>query len=232
MTVTPPRPDHTTTHSSAPVGGRPRRRRLGLVVLAVVVVLAAAGSVFAILGGPTRTVAGEPIPARGTGERFTPQTKAYSLEIPRGVVKVSPRKDTSIPSYTELSLELAGKVGYGGVIKTGILAGPAATGTYAEIGDEAARKYSGQYAGHPDMWGTGAKVEKKTTQVGGKDAVEIDAQFSPSGDAQPTTYFRIYFVDPPTGSALLITCDWNSTDTGGIRDACDSLVGSFKVRRT
>lgn len=232
MTFTPSGPIPSATRSSASSSARLRRWRVGRVVLAVVVVLGAAAGVFAILDGPTRTVAGEPVAQRGSGERFSPPGGSYSLAIPQGVVKVSPREDPSIPSHIELSLKLGGKVGYGGVIKTGILAGKAATGTYAEVGEEAARKYSGQYGGHPDMWGTGAKVEKKTTRVGGKDAIEIDAQFSPSGDAQPTTYFRIYFIDPPTGSALLITCDWNTTDTGGIRDACESLVSSFKVRRT
>jgi hypothetical protein len=234
MTVTPSRPD-PTIRSSAPAGARPKRRRPRLaviVIIAVVVVLAAVVAAVTIFGGPTRTVAGEPVALRGSGERFSPPGGSYSLEIPTGVVKVPPREDDSIPSYTELSLELDGKVNYGGVITTGILAGPAATGSYAEVGEEADRKYSGQYGGHPDLWGTGAKVEKKTTRVGGKDAVEIDAQFSPGADPEPSTFFRIYFVDPPTGSALLITCDWNTSDTSGIRDACDSLVASFKVRRT
>lgn len=230
MTFTSSRPDPTTTHSSAPVDARPKRRRLGLVVIVVVAVLGAGAGVFAILGGPTRTVAGEPVALRGAGERFSPPNKAYSLEIPAGVVKVPPREDASIPSHIELSLELDGKVNDGGVIKTGILAGPAATGSYAEVGDEAAQKYASQYDSHPEMWGTGATVEKKTLRVGGKDAVEIDAQFSPSGKPEPSTFFRVYFVDPFNGPAILITCDWNTSDTSGIREACDSLVASFTVR--
>jgi hypothetical protein len=168
-------------------------------------------------------------PAAGSGERISPPNKPYSVEIPAGMVKVPQRKDSAIPSETDLSLELEGKVQFGGLIKTGTLSGPAADASYDVIGKEAAEGYADEYEGHPDLWGTGAKVASRTTKLDGRDAVEITARFSPSGDPEPSTFFRIYFVDPPSGPTILITCDWNATDTADIEPACESLVASFAV---
>ena len=165
----------------------------------------------------------------GSGKVFSPPGKQYTVEIPKGVVEVPTREDRAIPSKTDLSLELEGKVQAGGLIKTGTLSGKAASGTFDAVGAEAARKYASQYEGHPDMWGQGAAVDKKTMKVGGRDAVEVSARFSPSGDAEPSVFFRVYFVEAPAGPPLLITCDWNSSETEDIAAACDTLVASFDV---
>lgn len=165
-----------------------------------------------------------------SGKIVAPPGKPYSVEIPKGMVTVPKRRDTSIPSETDLSLELEGKAYAGGLIKTGTLSGKAATGTFEEVGDAAAQKYAAQYGGHPDKWGKGAKVDKTTIELDGRSAVEINARFSPNGKADPSIFFRIYFVDAPSGSPILITCDWNTNATASIADACDTLVASFKAK--
>jgi hypothetical protein len=166
----------------------------------------------------------------GSGKPFSPPSGRYRLEIPTGVVEVPPpSEDEAIPSEIDLSLELEGKVNQGGVIKTGTLSGPAARGTYDAVGAEAARKYSDQYEGHPDQWGSGAEVDDRATKIGGRDAIEITTKFSPGGDATPSVFFRIYFVDAPSGPPLLITCDWNTSVTEDIAAACETLVSSFDV---
>lgn len=213
----------------------PKKNRTGLIVIGIVLLLVVGVGVFfgirALVGDADTassdtdvTGAGE-----GSGDVFSPPNKPYSVEIPKGVVKVPPEEDESIPSETDLSLELEGKAQSGGLIKTGTLAGQAAKGTYAEVGEEAAQGYAGQYEGHPDQWGAGAKVDKATIKVGGRDAIEITARFSPNGEADPSIFFQVYFIDPPSGTPILITCDWNTTDTEDIKDACDTLVASFKV---
>ena len=116
------------------------------------------------------------------------------------------------------------------MVKTGTLSGKARNGAFDEVGEEAARGYSSEYAGHPDVWGKGARVDQKNTKLDGQDAIEINARFSPGGDPEPSTFFRIYFIDPPSGPTILITCDWNSTDTADIESACETLVSSFKVK--
>jgi hypothetical protein len=198
-----------------------------LLVVALVVVLGAGG----FLGARALTGGGAagPSAAEGSGEIFSPPDKAYSVEIPKGVVKVPTRTDSAIPSTTDLSLELEGKVAQGGLIKTGTLSGPAAAGTFDEIGDEAAKKYSDQYEGHPDEWGQGAAVDKKTITLGGRHAVAVSAKFAPSGTPEPSVFFRVYFVDAKSGPPILITCDWNASVTADIATACDTLVASFKA---
>jgi hypothetical protein len=225
-------PSYPTTGSEPPPRKRPSAGLIALVVaLSVVHVLALGiGGYFGLKALTGREVSNEPVAEEGSGERFSPPGKPYSVEIPNGMVKVPQREDDAIPSETDLSLELEGKVQFGGLIKTGTLSGPAANGTFDAVGEEAAKGYSSQYEGNPDQWGRGASVEKKATKLGGRDAVEITARFSPSGNAEPSTFFRIYFIDPPSGPTILITCDWNSTDTADIEDACETLVASFKIR--
>jgi hypothetical protein len=196
-----------------------------LVALVLVVGIGGFLGVQALTGGDDATGRS---PAEGSGEIFSAPDKAYSVEIPEGVVKVPRREDDAIPSKTDLSLELEGKVAQGGLIKTGILSGRAASGTFDEIGEEAAKKYSDQYEGHPDEWGQGAAVEKTTMKLGGRDAVGISAKFAPGGDPEPSVFFRVYFIDAPSGPPILITCDWNTSVTADIAPACDSLVASFK----
>lgn len=215
-----------------------KRSRAGLVVIVAVLLLGlSVGGFFgvrALTGAEdTNSLSAEEgsRAAEGSGEIFSPSNKLYSVEIPNGVVKVPLREDESIPSETDLSLELEGKVHAGGLIKTGTLSGPAAKGTFDAVAEEAAQKYSGQYEGNPDQWGTGAEVGKKEMKVGGRDAIEVTARFSPSGEPEPSIFFRVYFVDPPSGSPILITCDWNTDDTEDIEGACDSLVASFKVKK-
>ena len=207
-----------------------------LVLLAVVLVLGfGVGGIFGVRALRGADDANGPddgngrAAEEGSGEIFSPAGKPYRVEIPKGVVKVPLRKDNSIPSETDLSLELEDKVHFGGEINIGTLSGPAENGTFDAVGEEAARGFSSQYEGHPDQWGTGARVDKKITKLGGRSAVEIAAKFSPSGKARPSTFFRIYFIDPPSGPTILITCDWNTTDTADIEDACDSLVASFRT---
>lgn len=212
----------------------PKKSKTGLVIIVIVVLLGV--GVFGFLGAQAladrdSAFSGDSDPAAaGSGETFAPPGKPYTVEIPTGLVKVGNREDDSIPSETDLSLELEGKVGSGGLIKTGTLSGPAADGSYQEVGEEAARKYAGQYEGHPDLWGTGAKVDKETTTVGGRNSIRISARFSPSAKPDPSTFFRIYFVEPPSGPTILITCDWNKADTAEIGSACDILVALFKVK--
>ena len=102
-------------------------------------------------------------------------------------------------------------------------------GTYEQVGRAASQDYADQYEGHPDLWGTGASVETGTVEVADRDAIEINARFSPSGDAEPSTYFRIYFVEAPSGPPLLVTCDWNVDQTAAIDAACTDLVASMEV---
>jgi hypothetical protein len=225
-------PRYPTTGS-----GPPQRKRSRAGLVAIVVALSAVHVLGLGIGGylgvkalTGRDNSNEPVAEKGSGEIFSPPDKPYTVEIPSGMVKVPQREDDAIPSETDLSLELEGKVQFGGLIKTGTLSGPAANGAFDAVGDEAARGYSSQYEGNPDQWGKGASVGKKTTKLGGRDAVEVTAKFSPSGEAEPSTFFRIYFIDPPSGPAILITCDWNSTDTEEIEDACETLVASFKIK--
>jgi hypothetical protein len=198
-------------------------------VLVVVVVGLGVGGFFAVRALTSDDSAGPGNTPR-SAEVFSPPNKPYSVEIPEGTVKVPPREDKSIPSETDLSLGLNGHVNAGGLIKTGTLSGPAANGTFDAVGEEAAQQYSSQYEDNPDQWGTGATVDKTTTKVGGRDAVKIDARFSPNGDAEPSIYFRVYFIDAPSGPPILITCDWNTDDTADINNACNTLVASFKVK--
>ena len=219
------------------VGPPPQKKRskAGLIALVVLVVLGlGVGGFFAanaLTGREDSDGSEGPVAAEGSGQIFSPD-KPYSVEIPNGVVRIPQRTDHSIPSETDLSLELEGKVNSGGLIKTGTLSGPAANASFDDIGAEAARGYASEYEGHPDRWGKGARVEKRTIKVGGRDAVEISTRFSPDAQAKPSIFFRVYFIDPPSGSTILITCDWNTTETEGIEAACDTLVASFKAKGT
>lgn len=220
-------------------GGCPPPRRRSKTVLIVFIVIALAGlgigaffGVRALMsdeegGGPRPEGAGA---AEGSGEIFSPPGKPYSVEIPTGVVKVPLREDESIPSETDLSLELEGKVQTGGLIKTGTLAGPAADGTFDEVGEEAARGYTEQYEGDRERWGAGAQVDETITKLDGQNAIKIAAKFSPSGNPEPSTFFRVYFIEAPSGPPILITCDWNATVTPDIEGACDTLVASFTIK--
>jgi hypothetical protein len=229
---------HTWEHGYSPgaAGSVPARSRsrAGVLVIVVGLLLGAAVAVFlgvqAFAGAKDSPGDGSPGGvAEGSGEFFSPPNKPYRVEIPPGMVRVPLREDRSIPSETDLSLELDGKVQAGGLIKTGTLSGQAATGTFDAVGEEAARAYADQYEGDPEQWGTGAKVDKDELKVGGRNAVEITARFSPSGKPEPSTYFRVYFVDAPSGPPILITCDWNVDVTADIEGACDTLVASFQV---
>lgn len=226
----PPSPAGLGPPPNPPPNPPPRNSKGKLAIVGAVLALGL--SVGGFLG--VRTLTGAEAGGSsedGSGEVFSPPDKPYSVEIPQGVVEVSPRKDSSIPSETDLSLALPGKIGAGGLIKTGTLSGPAAHGTFDEIGQEAANGYSSEYEGHPDVWGSGAKVEQQTTQLDGRDAVEIAAQYSPDADPTPSVFFRIYVVDPPSGPAILITCDWNTHSTQDIQAACDTLVASFTITK-
>lgn len=225
-------PSYPTTGPGPP----PRRgSSVGLVALVValsvvhVLGLGVAGY-FGMNALTGRDESNEPVAEAASGEVFSPPGKPYTVEIPSGMVKVPQREDRAVPSETDLSLELEGKVQFGGLIKTGTLAGPAANGAFDVIGEEAAKGYASEYEANPDQWGTGASVEKRTTKLGGRDAVEIAAKFSPSGDAEPSVFFRVYFIDPPSGPTILITCDWNAQDTADIEEACEALVSSFKIK--
>jgi hypothetical protein len=172
----------------------------------------------------------------GSGEIFTPTHKTYSVEIPKGMVQT--RKlplPPPIPSETDLHLELRGKVGDGGAIQTSIVSGALATQTYEEAGSWYAQRTKNQYEGDPEKWGTGAKVDRTLTKVGGRDAVEINGRYSAIGHGtddpadEPVRFFRVYFVDAPSGAPILIECDWNTRHgTEAIEDACGKLAASFK----
>lgn len=208
----------------------PKQSKAGLIALIVLLVLGlGVGGFFGVraLTGDDSDSSGA---AAGSGEIFTPPGKPYSVEIPKGMAKVPPRRDGSIPSQTDLSLELDGNTTGGGLIKTGTVSGSIASGTYDSLGAEVERRYAGQYEGHPEKWGKGAKVERKTKKVGGRNAVEISARFSPTGKAEPSIFFRVYFIEPPSGPTILITCDWNSNGTQDIEPACDTLVASFQAK--
>jgi hypothetical protein len=214
--------------------GPPKKSRAGLIILvAVLVVVLGVGGFFgvrALTSNDSGSTGGA-----GSGEVVSPPGKPYTVEIPTGVERIAPHKDSSIPSDTDLSLVLPGKAGDGGMIKTGTLAGPAATGRFDEVGLEAAEGYSHEYEGHPDDWGTGARVDHTMTTLGGQDAVRVDVRFSPDGDPTPSIFFRGYFINPPLpGSpAILITCDWNTTSgTEPIQHACATLVASFKITKS
>jgi hypothetical protein len=219
-----------------PAGPQPQKSKTGLVValILVLVLVLGVGGFFGVraLTGPDVT--------KGSGEIVSPPGKGYSVEVPQGMVN-SPRPSfipKSIPSETDLYLQLKGKEGDGGVVQTGTVSGEEANLTYEELGAEATRFYTAQYEGHPEKWGQFAQVDQQLTKVGGRDAVQVDGRFSditgvvgdPDPADGPTTFFRIYFIDAPSGPPLLIECDWNNIHgTEAIDAACTTVVRSFKV---
>lgn len=115
-----------------------KRPGTGLVVILVVVgiVLVLGLGVGGYLGFQALTASDDnptgQAAVEGSGEIFSPPSKPYSVEIPEGMVK------------------------------TGTLSGKARNGAFDEVGEEAARGYSSEYAGHPDVWGKGARVDQRT----------------------------------------------------------------------
>ena len=205
--------------------GRRRRSQLGVPLAFVAVV--SLGLVVLLVQRDDPDVSSAS--AADPGRTFVPDDASYRLVVPDELVDVPAEADTSIPSRADLTLELEGKVGQGGAIRVSRLSGRAASGTFEQVGEAAAEGYDDQYEGHPDLWGAGATVRTEAVQVGGRDAVEINAGFSPSGEPEPSTFFRLYFVDAPSGAPLLVTCDWNATETAAIDAACDDVVESLEV---
>jgi hypothetical protein len=171
-------------------------------------------------------------PIEGSGEIFTPPDgKPYSVEIPAGMVQGENVPDDSIPSDIDLTLLISGKVGNGGKITTGTLADKAADATYREIGQDAFETYTASYENAAgNMWGENAVVDMEETEVGGQDAIVVNTAFSPKAEAENSQFFRVYFIDPPSGPVFLITCDWNKEKTAEIPDICDAVVSSFEVK--
>jgi hypothetical protein len=210
----------------------PKKSRAWIVVLVVVLAVGAVGGYFGVRAlsdddSGDSASAGEPT---GAAEKdvFTSSDKAYSVEIPAGVVRIDPTEDDSIPSDIDLSLAMPDPT-VGGMIRVGTLAGEAADGTYDEVADEAEQKYTNQYGRNPEKWGTGAAVERRDFEIDGRKAAEVSARFSRDAEPEPSAFFRVIFIEPPSGPALLITCDWNDEGARDLEQACESVVDSFTV---
>jgi hypothetical protein len=238
----PPTPGYG--YPPGPPGFRPpnRKSRAGVSVLIVALVVGVGvGGFFGIRALTSDDDTGSPIagrpgapsdsPIEGSGEVFTPPDgKPYSVAIPEGMFQGENVADDSIPSDIDLTLFISGKVADGGKITTGTLTGQAADATYKEIGQEAFETYTASYENSPgNMWGENAAVDMEEIQVGGQDAIVVDTAFSSKAEAENSHFFRLYFIDPPSGPVLLVTCDWNKEKTAEIPDICDSVVSSFEV---
>jgi hypothetical protein len=197
-----------------------------VVVIAMVMVLVAGVGYFGIRAATD----GE------GGETFTPPHGAYSVVIPAGMVQAPKLALPSrITSKNDLHLELVGKVGDGGAIGMSIVSGEFADQTFDQIGSWYFQLTKNQYEGDPAKWGTAAKVDGKRTKIGGRDAFEINGRYSgiwivPDDPPDvPVRFFRVYVVDAPSGSPILIDCDWNTRGgTEAIEDRCTDIAASLR----